>query len=305
MKTNLEPTQSNITNLDINGLSGRLLYRDFATGKNRQQLIVYGQHSSIENMSGLVELLAKNGPVALADMPGFGGMDSFYKIGKKPTVDNLADYLAAIIRLRYRNKKITIIGIGLGFSVATKTLQKYPNLAKNVDLIVAYRSTLHNSDYKYGSKKKFLMTAAARFCSIRPISVFIRYGLLNKLALKILLTSINPKQNSKKHFPDQKTSIKKETRLWQINDVATYFYTLHWMLKTNLCDKKVDVPLESIYSKDDPDLDHHLVDQHMRVVFSKYKKTALKINREHLDRFNDINKAKENIPLRVRRKLAR
>src|SRR5205085_8468415 len=84
--------------LSINGMDGRMLYMPAPKNKNRDIVIVYGHHTSIERMFGFARFLNRYGSVTIPDFPGFGGMESFYKIGKKPTIDNLADYLAAFIK---------------------------------------------------------------------------------------------------------------------------------------------------------------------------------------------------------------
>src|SRR5438876_991720 len=102
-----------IVPLDMNGLSGRMLHMPAPKGKSGEALFVYGQHSSLERWWGLMQYMNRYAGVTAPDLPGIGGMESFYKIGKKPTVDNFADYLAAFVKLRYKNKKVIIIGMSL------------------------------------------------------------------------------------------------------------------------------------------------------------------------------------------------
>src|SRR3982751_3045218 len=91
--------------LEMNGLTGRMLHMPAPKNKKRDILLIYGHHSCLERMYGVAEDLNQYGAVTMPDLPGFGGMDSFYKIGMEPTLDNLADYLAAFIKLRYKGKK--------------------------------------------------------------------------------------------------------------------------------------------------------------------------------------------------------
>ena len=78
----------------------------------------------LERWWGLVQNFNEYGAVTMPDLPGFGGMDSFYTIGRRPTIDAFADYLAAFIKLRYKRKRITIVGISFGFLVATRMPSK-------------------------------------------------------------------------------------------------------------------------------------------------------------------------------------
>src|SRR5438128_12108327 len=116
-KTKPKNPQDYIEPLFMNGLQGRMLRLPAPKGKSRDILFVYGHHSSLERWWGVVQDLNQYGSVTMPDLPGFGGMQSLYKIGEEPTIDNLADYLAAFIKLRYKNKKITIAGLSFGFVV--------------------------------------------------------------------------------------------------------------------------------------------------------------------------------------------
>ena len=133
--------------LNINGLHGRMLRVAPQNKKRREILMVYGHHASIERMIGFVEELNKYGAVTVPDLPGFGGMESFYSIGEKPSLDNLADYLAAFIKLRYKRRRITIMAMSLGFLITTKMLQKYPEIAKRVDILVSVVGFAHRDDF--------------------------------------------------------------------------------------------------------------------------------------------------------------
>src|SRR5689334_14666025 len=97
--------------LNMNGLQGRMLYMPAKKKPGRDLLVIYGHHALLERWWGLVQNFNQYGSVTMPDLPGFGGMDSFYKIGQKPDLDNYADYLAAFIKLRFRNRRISIAGI--------------------------------------------------------------------------------------------------------------------------------------------------------------------------------------------------
>lgn len=112
-----------IVPLNINKLEGRMMYVPPDGDNNRNILLVYGHHAMLERWWSFVENLNDFGSVTMPDLPGFGGMDSFYKIGKKPTIDAYADYLAAFIKLRFKRKRITIVAISYGFVITTRMLQ--------------------------------------------------------------------------------------------------------------------------------------------------------------------------------------
>ncbi len=90
-----------IVRLNMNGMQGRMLKMPAPTSTSRSFLFIYGHHSSLERWWGVIQDLSQYGAVTMPDLPGFGGMDSFYKIGEKPTIDNYADYVAAFIKMEY------------------------------------------------------------------------------------------------------------------------------------------------------------------------------------------------------------
>ena len=93
--------------LHMNGLRGRMLRAPSYKGKSKTEiLVIYGQKQNIEKWFPLAIELMQYGSVTIPDLPGMGGMESFYKLGIKPTIDDYADYIAAFIKLRYRRKKL-------------------------------------------------------------------------------------------------------------------------------------------------------------------------------------------------------
>ena len=70
-----------IVPLNMNGLNGRMMHMPAPKGRKREILVLYGHHSSLERWFGLAQVINRYGAVTMPDWPGFGGMDSFYKIG--------------------------------------------------------------------------------------------------------------------------------------------------------------------------------------------------------------------------------
>ena len=114
--------------LDINGLRGRMVVLPAQHGADTEILFSHGRHSSLERWRPLLEYLRRFGRVTAPDLPGFGGMDSFYALGKKPTLDAYAGYLGAFMTLRFRRKRVVIVAEGFGFAAATRMLQRYPQM---------------------------------------------------------------------------------------------------------------------------------------------------------------------------------
>lgn len=256
--------------LTINGMHGRVMHMPAPKNRKREILLVYGHHASLERMFGLAKALNRYGSITTPDMPGFGGMDSFYKIGKKPTIDTMADYLAAFIKMKYKKRPITIIALSLGFVVTTRMLQKYPSLVDQVELCVSAAGFTHKDDFKMPSRKKKRLVLLTRFLSWWFPSLFVR-AWLRKPVIRHMYKNNTLKAHSVTETAERRQyRIEFEVWLWQNNDVRTHFFTLSQMLSLNLCDHKVNLPVYHIAVDADQYLDNHLIEQHMRVIYNDF-----------------------------------
>ena len=264
-----ENPEQYIQPLHINGLSGRVLSVKSEKKSAQEILLLYGHHAHLERWWGLVQNLVEYGNVTMPDLPGLGGMDSFYMIGRRPTLDAYADYLAAWIKLRYRGKKITIIGISFGFIIATRMLQRYPELAKQVALVVSIVGFMHYGDFLYLDKVQKVYQIFSRVFSLRPLPTIIRYGFLNYPVIKNIYTRTSSgKRRFKEVGADRfEKLVRYETKLWQINDVRTHWYTTSQFLGLDNCQKQIDAQLFHVSSDNDQYFDSAAVEQHMRIVY--------------------------------------
>jgi pimeloyl-ACP methyl ester carboxylesterase len=151
---NISPKEY-IKTLKINGLTGRVLDMPASgAASNRNLLFVYGQHSSLERWWGLIQAFNKYGNVTVPDLPGYGGMDSLYKIGKEPTFDELADYLATFIRQHYEDERLNILGLSIGFAITTRMLQRHPDIANRVNILVSVVGFAHHDDFVFTKRRQ-------------------------------------------------------------------------------------------------------------------------------------------------------
>lgn len=286
----------------INGLRGRMLRMPAPKNKTKEILVVYGQHASLERMEGFARALNRYGSITIPDLPGFGGMDSYFKIGLTPTIDNLADYLAAFIKLRYRNRRITIMTVSLGFAITTRMLQKYPDLADRVDLLVSGVGFLHYTDIKYSPRKVKVIRALTKILSTRVAAGIFGILLRIKPLLRWLLLRAEKKNTDEP--PEQKQArIDFEVKLWQVNDIRTYFFTLNQIFNIDICSAKVSTRLECIAVKIDQYLDSGIVDQHLKIVFDNYRTSLIDFEKHAPTVVASTEEALEFIPLRIRRAL--
>lgn len=256
--------------LYMNGMRGRMLRLRPSPRKQREILIVYGEHTSLERIFNFAETLNTYGGVTVPDLPGFGGMQSFYRLREKPTVDNLADYLAAFVKLRYKNRRLTIVGIGHGFTVLTRMLQRYPKIVKKVDLVVSLGGYVHHEDLNLNKYDYYALRFSAGLLSKQPMSVlaklfmqpaFIRwtYLTINSRSSKLAGQSADER--------DQRIAF--ETHLWRTNDLRTQMFSTVTALKLDLCDSQVPLPVYHVGLRNGKDINEDLVEQHLNIVYKK------------------------------------
>ena len=273
METNTHNPADYIVPLAIGGLEGRMLHLPAKSSGQREILFIYGHHSSLERWWGLMEVLNEYGSVTMPDLPGFGGMDSFYKLGQKPTIDALADYLAAFIKWRYKRKQVTIAGMSFGFVVVTRMLQKYPELSKKVTLLVSIVGFAHHDDFTFTRNRYNFYRILAGVFSHRPASWLFRYGALNKYVLHAAYARTH---NAKTKFAGANTPeefqklMAIEIDLWQSNDVRTYMSTSVQMLQLDNCTMQVNLPVWHVSSANDHFFNHAIIEQHMRIIYNDF-----------------------------------
>lgn len=270
-KTQPKDPKDYIVPLLMNGLEGRMLHMPAPKGKNREILFVYGHHASLERQFGVMQVLNRYGSVTMPDLPGFGGMEPLYKIGLKPSIDNLADYLAAFVKMRYKRKKVTIIAMSLGFVITTRMLQRFPELTKKVNLLVSVVGFAHHDEFIFSKRNFFLMRYGASFFSNR-LPAFIGKTIALRPSLIRATYKLVADKNVKMKDADEaerKRRIDFEIHLWQANDIRTYMDTTVSMFTLDLLNEKVSLPLYHIGVSEDRYFDHHVVEQHLNVIYDK------------------------------------
>lgn len=262
----------NILPLNINGLQGRMLRMPAKKKTEREILLIYGHHAALERWQGLAENLTQYGNVTMPDLPGFGGMESYYKIGVKPDIDAFADYLAAFVKLRYKNKRVTVYAISYGFVIVTRMLQRYPQIAQKVDLLISFAGLMHTDDIQYNRSLRKLFALIARLLATRPAVFLIKHIGYNRSVLrKLYKTFPKSKHRMAEITPEEfALSIDFEVYLWRSNDARTHWLTTSELLKLNNLHSPVYLPVVHVLSKNDHYLDNIKVEQHMRRVFSAY-----------------------------------
>lgn len=293
--------------LHMNNLNGRLLQLPAKGRKKREILLLYGQHASLERMSGIAEVLNQYGSVTVPDLPGFGGMDSFYKIGSTPTLDNFADYLAAFIKLNYNKRQVTIVAMSFSFLIVTRMLQRYPELSKNVNMLVSFVGFLHRDDFHVKSSLYWTWRALAVMFGGRIGSTFARYVLLRPSNIRFaykLVARRHPKLKDSTAL-EQKKRVDFEVKLWQCNDMRTRMKTLKIMLTADLCGSSVDLRVHHISVAGDFYFDNKVIEQHMQIVYKGFENIPADVAAHAPTIVATAKDAAPFIPTRLRKLLAK
>lgn len=259
--------------LNVNHLRGRVLLAPATSTKSREILVVYEQLASLERWENLITELRRYGRVTMPDLPGFGGMDSFYKLNQQASIDNLAGYLAAFIKLRYKRKTITIFGVGFGFVVVTRMLQLHPDLVKKVNLLIAADSYAHHDDLGSAGPRNWIHVVCKRLGAHKLPAIFYRNVFLYPAVLKQAAHSAVRVGNGRYETDELEKDTLRETakvyaKLWRVNDVRTYMQTTQELLRLDNCTKTIKLPLVHMVGSQSK-LDAFRTEQHLSVVFTK------------------------------------
>lgn len=294
-----------IVPLNMNGLQGRMLRLPAPKGENREILFIYGQHSSLERWWGLAQELNKLGALTMPDLPGLGGMTSLYKLGQQPDIDNMADYLAAFIKLKYRNKKVMIVGMSLGFVIVTRMLQKYPELTKKVDKLISVVGFAHKDDFVFSKRRKRIYKLGSKVFSRRIPAFIIRYTALQPFFLN---RAYHKTHNAKEKFAnisgdEFRRTMDMEIQLWHINDIRTQFKHNVEMFELDNTGRRINLPVYHVASRKDRYFDNVRVEEHMRRIFSDFKIYYMKSHNHAPTIITNARDAAPFIPRALRREI--
>ena len=263
-----------ISEFEINGLQGRYWQAPALDKKDETKLIIviYGSHSSLERNIGLAQYLRRFGQVLMPDLPGFGGMESFYKIKKKPTLDSYASYLNDFLKLKLKkDQSFVLIGFSLGFLVATQLLQKYPAWQKELRLAVSVVGFLNGITFKFSRAQKFWFFLIAEIVKSFLGSLLFRAVFLNRWVLKNFYAraSFSKSKFTGYSLKERAQLLEMEIKLWQCNDVRTWAATIEEMIKCDLTTKKVKAKLLQLSAREDNFLNNELNKINLQKVYNE------------------------------------
>ena len=291
--------------LNMNGLQGRMLTMPAPKNKSREILMIYGHHSSLERWFGLAQVFNRYGAVTMPDLPGFGGMDSFYKLGQKPSLDNMADYLAAFVKMRYKRRRVTIVGMSYGFAVATRMLQRFPDMEKKVDVLVSLVGFAHKDDFLFKPLKYWAYRGVAAVFARPVTSHFWRGVCLHPLVLRWVYTKLDHAKFRGLTPEQDEQMLQVEIGLWRDNDVRTYMYTTTGMLTLDNCKKRINLPVWHVEAKNDHFFNNRHIEQHMRVIFTDFNSATVDMTKHAPTVIASAKEAEPFVPTKLKRVLSK
>ncbi len=289
--------------LNINGMEGRMLRLEAQNRHNKREiLLIYDIQANLERWWGLAVALTHYANVTMVDLPGLGGMNSFYSIGLKPSLDNMADYIASVIKLRYKRRRLSIFGIGFGFVLANRMLQRNPEIATKVNMLVCLNGYAHKDDFKIKEVDRHIMKVYSFFASTQPLSDILKLVMFNDLALRMRypLKIIQTKRGgpSKEFIRRFKIDLAKST------DLRTRMYLNLQLLNLDNCKPRLNNTLWHIStSNSTQNVNQQLVEQHFQIIFDKYIHLPTKVGGKMPLVLNDEKLAIKYLPAKVRRAL--
>ena len=271
----MKPKESEIEALNISGLQGRLLHLPAPKGKKRTIVLIYGLHSSIERMYTTALFHNQFGSVHMPDLPGFGGMDSFYTIGREPDLDSYADYLYSFLKSRRLTKDITIVSMSFGSLVVTRMLQKYPEVVDGVKDNITIVGFGRGSDFNLPSGLRWLIIGISKVFKTRFGAWLVKALVFNRWSLQIMFAFFrlfNPKY--KLTLGEQRReALAMETDLWSKNDARTKFYTWDLILNFDLTRNASPIALSvhNMYTSSDQYFSAERVEASLQKLYASYQ----------------------------------
>jgi pimeloyl-ACP methyl ester carboxylesterase len=255
------------------GMHGRVLHMAARqSSRKREILFIYGQHSSIERWWGLIQSLNVYGSVTVPDLPGYGGMDSLYVIGREPTFDELGDYLAVFIKNYYGKKKISVVGLSIGFAIVTRALERHPELSKQVELLVSVVGFAHHDDFIFTKRRQAFYTYGSKLFLIRPLDLALKHVVFSPFVLRRAYhRSFNAKEKFSAVSGDEfKRTMDMELELWKVNDLRTWMRSNIEMFHLDNTKARVNLAVLHLSVRKDRYFDLRRVSKHYKQIFNKY-----------------------------------
>ena len=258
--------------MKVQGLNGRVLVMppNDPKNKNNQIMMLYGLHSSIERMQGIIENIADAGTVTVPDIPGFGGMESLYSMGIIPTSEALAENLYEFIKQHYGTTKFKVVAMSYGFVIITRMLQNHPELNDQITLVVSLAGLTDRQEFIVSRANYLLWIAILNTFNGKFRSKIFKHVFLNPIILKSIykLQAANHPKFKDADKAELNARLDYEVHLWQINDQHTYMLATKDVLQLATPKSSIPVPLLHVSIDSDQYVDHKLVVNNLNNIYT-------------------------------------
>jgi hypothetical protein len=261
-------------------------------------LIVYDFNSNIEMYFGLAVYLSKRSNVTVVDLPGFGGMDSMYKIRKIPSINNISDYLASFIKLRYKNKRLNLLTFGFGSVLAVRCIQNNDSLFKKINNYIFINGYSHHDDFDISSRRKKYRYLLNRIKATSLVSFIIKSTIYSRSFLDYRINKNSEVRKLSNGFSYLKQFL---VDLNRENDLRTKYYLQAQVLKLDNCNNHISGKcwFVNVGSKS-KGLIPRRIEQHFKIIFSTFASVNVKGVRKIPLIMNDEKIAAKIIPIKIR-----
>lgn len=250
--------------VNLAGLVSQFVYIPAVNHENHNILFVYGHFGTLANYFNFAQDLAKYGNVTMTELPGFNNHESLYKISDKPSLDELAEYLATVVNYRFRKKKVTIVAVGFGVVIVTRMLQRQPSLQRKVNIVVSIDGMAHHDDLStLNTNQRRIYAISLRIMSWRLVDRILQN---TNLPDTLLERVYNLKTKTRKNG-----ARKQRLMDWHVHDFRTYMRTISELLTLDNCQKTVNVRFAQVWSGALSCLDREVTDQHLQIIFEDFK----------------------------------
>jgi pimeloyl-ACP methyl ester carboxylesterase len=245
----------------VNRLRGHMLRKKSNRAPRKEILLLYDQNMDLTTTYRFAKKLSYYGNVTVPYLPGFEGMDSFYKIKLVPSVSNYAAYLASFVALRYKNKRFTIVGLGIGGTIAARMLQNHAKATAKVNQIILLGSTVDRNDIARSGIINFLALAGYNVLLLRPIVFLSKILVCGSIRGFVIGLTKNSSPQPGKLAAEQ------EGLPRQSYDLRTHFYLQKQLRSLRVQTGQVDIPAYALAINTPPKFSYGTWQQHLHVMF--------------------------------------
>ena len=275
LKPPISVTADKVTTFRYGKLKGKIAYYK-GTAKNKQRIVLLGGvHSSHERTDPFSSYLKRYGDVYAIDVPGFGEMGSFTKIGKDISYDSYGEFLYTVLKTQKLTKDVMIFTVSIGGQFVTRMLQMYPETHQWISKVIGFVTFGSSKDFNIKQPKWTYFNLLVRTASYRPVAWVMEKTFFSRVGIWLFVNiSAQFRPKVKSADPElYKKRIKMELYLWNSNDHHTHAATARMMFDTDLrkfSDELIPVPMHNVVTAEDQYVDNKEVKKTMRDLYSDY-----------------------------------